>query len=121
MVITRNVELRFVGKQIWIEWVGAHYRGQGKVVKLPAGAKDELRKALAEVAKAGLAVEKVKPVRVAGVTISFTGLDGRGIRLKPAFGKGMVIIPDDVAGLIEDLDNPKPELEYGHHAYKAGH
>lgn len=119
MVITRNVELRFVGKEIWIEWVGAHYRGQGKLIKLPAAAKDELRKALSEVAKAGSAVEKVKPVKAGGVTLSYTGLDGQALRFKPFFGKGIVVIPEDITGLIADLDNPKPELEYGHHAYHA--
>ncbi len=121
MVITRNVELRFVGKEIWIEWIGAHYRGQGKLIKLPASAKDELKKALSEVAKAGSAVEKVKPVKVAGVTLSYTGLDGQALRFKPFFGKGIVVMPEDITGLIADLDTPKPELEYGHHAYKAGH
>lgn len=119
VVNTRNIELRFVGKEIWIEWVGKNYSGQGKLIKLPVNKKDALRKAFSEAQKVGAKVEQFKKLTVGGVTIAYTALDGVAFTIKPFFGKPIVIMPEDINHLIADLDNPKPELEYGHHAYKA--
>lgn len=119
VVNTRNIELRFVGKEIWIEWVGRHYTGQSKLIKLPVNQKAALRNALVEVQKLGARVDQLKKLKVGGVTISYTGVDGVAFTLKPFFGKPIVIMPDDVNHLIADLDKPRPELEYGHHAYKV--
>ncbi len=119
VVNTRNIELRFVGKEIWIEWVGKHYPGQGKLIKLPVSQKTALRNALAEVQKVGAKVEQLKKLKIGGLTISYTGVDGVAFTLKPFFGKPIIIMPEDINYLIADLDNPKPELEYGHHSYKV--
>lgn len=119
VVNTRNIELRFVGKEIWIEWIGKHYPGQGNLIKLPVSQKAALRNAFAEAQKVGAKVEQLKAIKVGGMTISYTGLDGVAFTLKSFWGKPIVIMPEDINHLIADLDNPKPELEYGHHAYKV--